>query len=104
MVQITDTNDISTDTPSGQAVPWYMLPQTSALGLNFDNPCAVRSHAAGMRMITMISAMMLKVEPALLTRAIQRVGKDAMTLWIIMRQTVRRNVCSICQRVIVTGH
>ena len=41
-------------------------------------------------MITMTRAMMLNVDPALLTRAIQRVGKDAIQLWIIMRKTVRR--------------
>jgi hypothetical protein len=39
---------------------------------------------------TIAKAMMLKVDPALFTRAIHRVGNEAMTLWISMRKTVSR--------------
>jgi len=56
-----------------------MSPQTSLEGLNLDIPLDVLSHAAGMRMITTNKAMMLKVLPALFTRAIHLVGNEAMT-------------------------
>lgn len=89
-LQMTETNDIKILTPGAKSVPSYMVPQTSLLGLNFDRPNAVRSQAAGMMIITMTSAMMLNVEPALLTSAIQRVGNEAMKLWMIMRKQVSR--------------
>lgn len=87
---MTDTNDIKTLTPGAKSVPSYMVPQTSLLELNLDRPNAVRSQAAGMMMITMTKAMMLNVDPALFTRAIQRVGNEAMKLWMIMRKVVSR--------------
>ena len=43
---------------------------------------------------TIAKAMILNVDPALFTRAIQRVGNEAMTLWISMRKTVSRKTCA----------
>lgn len=69
-----------------------MSPQTALEGLKRDRPLAVRSQAAGMRMMTTTRAMMLNVLPALLTRAIQRVGIEAMQPWINIIKTVSRKV------------
>ncbi len=44
-----------------------------------------------MRMMTMITATMLKVEPKELKIAIHLVGMLLMQLWVIMRRVVRRN-------------
>ena len=78
IVLTTPMNDISTLMPAGKSVPGYIVPHTSELGVNFGRPCAVRSHAAGMMIMTTIKAIILNVEPALLTRAIHLVGNDAM--------------------------
>lgn len=40
---------------------------------------------------------MLNVEPALFTLAIHRVGKDAKQLWMIIKNTVSKNVW-ICRQ------
>lgn len=43
-------------------------------------------------MITTIRAIMLKVEPALFTRATHLVGREARQPWINIRKTVSKNV------------
>jgi hypothetical protein len=47
--------------------------------------------AVGMRMMTMITATMLKLDPKELKTAIHLVGMLLMQLWMIMRKEVRRN-------------
>lgn len=69
-----------------------MSPQTSLLGVNLLNPRDVRSQAAGIKMTTTTSATMLNVLPAELICAMRLVGREAMTLWMIMMKTVSRKV------------
>jgi hypothetical protein len=81
-----------------------MSPQTALLELNLKRPNAVLSQAAGMMIRTIARAMILNVEPALFTRAIQRVGNEAMTLWISMRKTVSRKTCTNISTIKHTSH
>jgi hypothetical protein len=81
---------ISTATPGGNAVPSYIVPQTSLDGANLGRPRDGRSVPAGMRMMTTTRARKLKVEPALLNCASHLVGIEERTAWMIMMKTVKR--------------
>ena len=71
---MTAMKDIRMAIPSGQSVPFVMVPHTIELGVNFGELVV----AAGIRIMTVISAMIFKVVPIELKRAIQRVGIDEM--------------------------
>src|ERR1700744_239384 len=64
MVQITLRKDMRTATPSGQSVPFSIVPQTVALSVNFGEFVV----AAGMRMTTTIRIRMFIVVPTELNR------------------------------------
>jgi hypothetical protein len=66
MVQITLTKDIRMAMPSGQPVPFVIVPQTVALSVNFGTLVV----AAGMRMTTTIRMIMFIEVPTELNLAI----------------------------------
>ena len=78
---------IRTATPSGQSVAFW-IDQTTLDGLNFGSV----STQARIKIITITKPIMLKVEPYELNLAIQSVGILEMQAWMIISNTVRRNV------------
>ena len=73
--------------PFGKSVPFSIVPQTCELGANLGSVVV----PAGMRMMTIITATMLKEEPKELNMAIHLVGMLLMQLWTSMRRVVSRN-------------
>ena len=69
-----------------------MSPQTSEEGVKRGRPWDSRFVLAGMMMMTMTRARMLKVLPMLLICAMRFVGSEAMEAWMSMRKTERRKV------------
>lgn len=92
IVQMTPINDMSTQIPGGNDVPWWIVPQTSVEGVKRERPRSGRSVPAGIIMRTATTARKLKVEPAELNCASHRVGIEEMTPWIIMIQDASRKV------------
>jgi len=81
MVHIMAMNDINTATPSGQSVPLVIVPHTSDEEWNLG----VLLTLAGIIIRTIISAIMLKVEPQEFRRASQSVGMleiRACIIWV----------------------
>ena len=76
IVQITDTNDIRIETPDGNSVPAYIVPQTSLEAVNLESggSCVSLLVLDGIKIKTITRAMMLKVDPTLLKLAIHFVG------------------------------
>jgi len=70
IVQITATKDMRMAMPSGQSVPFSIVPQTVALSVNLGTFVV----AAGIRMITIMRMRMFMVVPTELNRAIHSVG------------------------------
>ena len=69
-----------------------MVFQTSDDEAKRGRPWAVRLVSAGMRITTMMRAMILKVLPYELKVAIQRVGMLEMQPWMSMMRVVRSQI------------
>lgn len=82
--------DMSTATPSGQSVPFSIF-QTCFEGKNFG-VSAVPVTEAGIIMITTKSPIIFNVDPYELNLAIHSVGILEMNPWMIMMNTVNKNV------------
>lgn len=85
-------NDMSTAIPSGQSVPFVIVPHTSLDEVNFGSPFSGRLVAAGIMMITTANAIMLNVDPKELVFASHLVGNEDMNAWMIMRKLASKNV------------